>query len=218
MRRSFLLGLFVLLSAGLITSTAGAAIQDIAFDVDFYGLDTTYEQGVMDTGGIIVLQPCQYVNVDLWVRGIPAVPEPSGGIVGFGAAFGVLPNPPEINFEITDYEIVPPFSDFFVQSKIIPEGVYAEGLLSPGSFQNGDLYLASFVMHCTKPSIDELWVWDYSSAGNNWILGDGTVLDDLILPRPMVTLQQVVPIPGALWLLGSGLIGLVGIRRRLGRS
>lgn len=29
---------------------------------------------------------------------------------------------------------------------------------------------------------------------------------------------NVVPIPGALWLLGSGLIGMVGIRRKLGKS
>jgi hypothetical protein len=29
---------------------------------------------------------------------------------------------------------------------------------------------------------------------------------------------NVVPIPGAIWLLGSGLIGMVGIRRKLGKS
>jgi hypothetical protein len=29
---------------------------------------------------------------------------------------------------------------------------------------------------------------------------------------------SAVPIPGALWLLGSGLIGIVGIRRKLGKS
>lgn len=44
--------------------------------------------------------------------------------------------------------------------------------------------------------------------------------DSLAITTPSATdgSVNVVPIPGAIWLLGSGLIGMVGIRRKLGKS
>jgi hypothetical protein len=55
---------------------------------------------------------------------------------------------------------------------------------------------------------------DIATAGDDWsfVLEPGTdrysVLD---LDRAEIS---AVPLPGALWLLGSGMLGLVGLRRR----
>jgi hypothetical protein len=45
-----------------------------------------------------------------------------------------------------------------------------------------------------------------------------TSLDSSVLFKTGEIEISEVPIPGALWLLGSGLIGMVGIRRKLGKS
>ena len=57
-----------------------------------------------------------------------------------------------------------------------------------------------------------VWFSDYSPSGNkninfgidNFKLGDNNSLDG-----------APVPIPGTVWLVGSGLLGLLGIRRKI---
>ena len=39
--------------------------------------------------------------------------------------------------------------------------------------------------------------------------GAGVGLDDLVFCHP-----EPVPVPAAVWLLGSGLVGLIGLRRK----
>jgi hypothetical protein len=65
-----------------------------------------------------------------------------------------------------------------------------------------------------------------SSGSGSWVLGEGTELSpgsnlwditfaDLSGPElNMVVDIQAVPVPAAVWLFGSGLIGLVGLARR----
>jgi len=50
--------------------------------------------------------------------------------------------------------------------------------------------------------------------GPDWI-SSGTTARTISMPLYAISaVQTVVPIPGAVWLLGSGLIGIVGIRRK----
>ena len=200
--------IFALLMALGISSVASA--NSVTFDIDFYG-HGDLQKGVMDTGDTITLMPCETVSVDLWAKNVPSL-----GVGGFGFGFGVLPGS-EINFEITDYTIASPFSDFFGTSKIFPGGVAIEALLSPGTLEDGDFLMASLELHCIAPSIDDLYIYDYWDDSSQWVLKnvDGTtVLDNTILPQYLATVNQV-PIPGAVWLLGCGLVGLGWLRRKM---
>ena len=52
---------------------------------------------------------------------------------------------------------------------------------------------------------DAAWIWQYTfniAAGQNVVIGKSMLL------------ETVVPVPAAVWLFGSGLLGLVGIARR----
>ena len=80
-----------------------------------------------------------------------------------------------------------------------------------------------------QPPYDDSW-FKYSSAnlGESWSRGDsdlgitvgdggtiGLLFDQISNPGyPETPVSSSVPIPGAVWLLGSGLVGLVGLRRK----
>ena len=48
----------------------------------------------------------------------------------------------------------------------------------------------------------------------DWLYDNGTVELDVIYQGATITVTNPVPVPGAVWLLGSGLLGLVGVVRR----
>jgi len=52
-----------------------------------------------------------------------------------------------------------------------------------------------------------LEIMDYSSPTADWFTG--------YLDFPATTTSSAVPVPGAVWLFGSGLIGLAGLRRKM---
>ena len=71
---------------------------------------------------------------------------------------------------------------------------------------------------------EEHWLGDYFSGDNAWLLPTGNVLtitagalggnyDDFEFTNLNMT-YAAVPLPAAFWLLGSGLVGLLGFRRK----
>lgn len=64
---------------------------------------------------------------------------------------------------------------------------------------------------------DELKYYSVSSVGNKWFLQNFYGQNDWYIGEVMALDQapaSAVPLPAAVWLLGSGLLGLVGVRRR----
>ncbi len=91
------------------------------------------------------------------------------------------------------------FNDAGHQTKIIRDGSNATSTfyLPIGEGTNSTLYDFEGFRNDTPP-----WSWSntYTEVGKGSVLG-------------MFAVFTPVPIPGAVWLLGSGLIGLVGVRR-----
>jgi len=186
-------------------STAASAAPTLSFNIDFYGGDTTYLQGDFDLGETIILQPGDSVKVDI----LFSVTEEAVVGGGFDLAF----NPS--NLAASSLMLTAPFLDFGL-SEITSGHVRAQGGVWPaGNFlgPGENIGIASFTFECLGASLDELWLYDFDTVTSEWVTETGACLDGQIDGIYLASISNV-PIPGAVWLLGSGLIGLVGLRRR----
>ena len=77
--------------------------------------------------------------------------------------------------------------------------------------------LASITFMCEAPGTSDLWVLDPDPSFDDFGLSNGAILDDQLTGQVIGSVNQV-PIPGAVWLLGSGILGLIGLRRKGGES
>jgi len=185
-------------------STAAAAAPVLTFDIDFE------RDGVMDTGSTYNLMMGDTVDVDL-LFSITEEGVPGGGWdLRFDssnlAASGLVIAMPFVNMGGSG---ISPGHVLF-DAVVFPPGTF----LGPGT----EILMASFTLECTGISFDELWLYDPNPGSVQWVTSSGLVLDDVIWPGgDPIYLGAInnVPIPGAVWLLGSGLIGLIGIRRRM---
>ena len=61
------------------------------------------------------------------------------------------------------------------------------------------------------PSLNGYYVANFALGLDNWAYGQGATLNGELAPSEF---GAPVPIPAAVWLLGSGVVGLVALRRR----
>jgi hypothetical protein len=204
MKKILVLMLTMLMAIGF--SSAASAAMSIEFD--FYGGTTSYAQGVYDTGGVIDLLPkTDWVLVDIVAAGVP---------LGNGVAvFSWVASFNSAAMEASDLQS--DFPGFATASEIDNAAgtVKLEKLFAPPNPgdkpPDGDVILGTFRLDCTKASIGDLLTIAALNNVNN-LLADGTNFSNMY-DDVDVTVNQV-PIPAAAWLLGSGLLGLVAIRRK----
>ena len=111
---------------------------------------------------------------------------------------------------------------FITQPDPDAANVPAQGL-GGGTFgtppQGDEILLVTLTLECLGAGDVDFELLDHfpTGAGSAFVLADNSSLDaDMTFQG--LTVNQV-PIPGAIWLLGSALVGLVGIRsRRMRRS
>lgn len=87
-----------------------------------------------------------------------------------------------------------------------------------GVLHSGEIYRASPMMLPNDP-YDSNGTWSEMYQDGGWMAAIGgdwheTSFDGTTLQVTFSGTGSVVPIPGAIWLLGSGLVGLVGFRRK----
>ncbi|MCJ7603870.1 MAG: PEP-CTERM sorting domain-containing protein [Desulfobulbaceae bacterium] len=205
MKKVSLAMLIVVMVFGFSTAAKAALLT---FDIDFYGGDTTLAQGVLDTGTTIDIGVGDTVMVDL----LFSITEVSLWKAGWDVQFPA-DNLIASNLILDGWIPYPGDPQGITPGHVRFRGQTSEMMgIGPGE----NLLLATFELIGTKVSDNEIWLYDYNPDGPDWAAGindGGGILDDLVVPTHLANVN-VVPVPGALWLLGSGLAGLVALRRR----
>jgi hypothetical protein len=208
--------LFVLfLAVGITVMGSGSALAALEFNLDF-GQDGTYEN-------YYEMKPSEEVFIDIYLSGLPSgVPNPQG-IKGLGS-MGIV-----IDYDVAAVEITPgtKFGMELMTGKVeldTPGQVKMSGadfvaiLLGRDGHYGDDILVGTLEFHCIAALGEtQLVLYDLDRGGafDDWVLFDGTVLDGELSEGIVLGTINQVPVPPALLLLGSGLVGLLGLRRRM---
>ncbi len=182
---------------------AGPASGALTFQLDF-GQDGSLETEWK-------LFPTEGVLIDLYVSNAP---EPGLQSMGFDFVY----DPAAIRVEAGTGSETAIGTNWFIPGPVeTSPGVLQMTGGRIGGLVGDNIKLATIDLSCLAPTgITELFLFDSDRGGtyDDFVLVDGTLLDgDLAGGIKLGEINQV-PIPGAIWILGSGLVALVGLRRR----
>lgn len=201
----------LVLATALCLCSAGMAMGAIipTFDIDFYGGDSGLTEGVFDTNTNLDLAAGESVSVNILMSGIPETDRLDG--FGFRLSYGSGLEVSNIDLNAENWaDISEPYTDTDIGCLGI------EGLSQFSAELNGDnIFMFSFDLTATS-NLDP-WVLQLLDLDDrdNTSTARLEVLDHH-LPVDLATInaRDQVPVPAAVWLLGSGLTSLVAIRRR----
>jgi hypothetical protein len=188
----------VLMALLIVAGTAGMAAAALTFDVDFW-TSAADKLGPGDLGKTIILAPGQSINVDIYF---------STDLQLIGASWDLKFSPSALVSVIGTTPAGSPWLAALDLFELSPGSVkYQTGIFPPSVVTGNNLFFGSVLFQCTGVGDVDLTLANY--------LGFLTAADIVNFdPVKLGTLNQV-PIPGAVWLLGAGLAGLVGIRRKM---
>jgi hypothetical protein len=198
MKKLAVLMLTMLLAFGFGTAASAA----MSIEIDFYEGTTGLKQGDWDTGDTIELFPkTGWVMVDIVAADVPV----DDGVAIFSWILNFNPS----LIAVSELEAGDNFGFVFLEDVDNKLGtVKLEG--STTSPEGGDNIMGTFRIDCIGGGLDELLIAQLND--NNNLLAGGTDFSKLY-DGVFANVNQV-PIPAAAWLLGSGLLGLVAIRRK----
>jgi hypothetical protein len=181
-----------------------SAEPTLSFEIDFE------QDGVFETGGAYYMQPGQTVMVDIYF----SVTEE--GVIGGGFDLA-WDDPGQLSAGALMF-IFPPFVDTGL-SEIIPGHVKVEAFAFPPGTVIGpgeNFKFITFALTCTELGLSALTLFDFNAETAQWVTSPGGItLDEQLAGGIFLANVNNVPIPGTVLLLGSGLLGLLGIRRRM---
>lgn len=196
--RSVLLAIAVTLSVfGIGVSPSHAALTTLTLGLEIDGVDVTggaYDLAVGDTVAV----------------GIFASESESGlYTAGFDLSF-------DNSQLLVKNFVIPKEWDQFRDNGVSPGHVrFDAGWNAPIEDVTPDTktLLATFNLTSIGEGNSDLIMADLDAIAPNWLAGDGHTLLDAQLDPPVVLagVNSAVPVPGAIWLLGTGLMGLLAL-------
>jgi hypothetical protein len=204
MKRYASVVLAILLVAGMGTTNIAGAYT-LAFQADFWAtgnpVNNYSKGGPGDLGGTFILFPGEKINVDIFFSTDLALVAASWDLKYSPAALATVngTSAPSSPWVLPLFE-PSAFPDSSGSQKF-------QAAVFPGSTVSGDnIFFGSVLFECKGVGDVNLVLANY--------LGFLTAIDTIdIGNNPIGTIQQT-PIPGAVWLLGTGLLGLVGLSRK----
>lgn len=189
----------VLITLGLFTVPVGALTVFVDLDGDkLYDSQGTFVPGDIFTASI-------YADVD----------NAHGGLVGFGVSMTFDEPPISVNAvpsQLSNILVDPQWN--FLPTKSVGVGVLTAAGSSFMSFVGPSVHLFDATFVAMADGISVLTMTDENPNFADFAGLDGFDYDASGELNFLSTEIKVVPVPAAVWLFGSGLIGLVGVARR----
>jgi len=155
----------------------------------------------------ITVDPCQEFTLELWIDGVPTG---HGGLPTWLVDIQIDP--------LVEYVEHAPLTYPYSVTKIDPYSAQEPAIAFYGwdiSWEppDGSFQLASITFHCLAPGITHIIPMEhFGLAAGDFVMGDDYLLDNELTFQGVKVTQT--PIPTTLLLLGSGIIGVIGLRRK----
>ena len=166
------------------------------------------DSSILTSDGYIEVPVCTTFEVELYFEGLNDNLTLNNGLVAMGVsvdwdplvslegfAKGAWPN-----MALTDK--TPDYVDIYADVPVNVDPIFTDHIIG------------TFMLHCIGEGWTDLMPRGTLDAPYNFALSDFNYLDHSILFEG-VRIHQVVPIPGAIFLFGSSVLGLFGIRRKI---
>jgi len=186
-----------------------------------YSVDITPAYGDQDTSDIVA-SPGDQVMYQLWFN-----PDPEGTLVHTAFVWRLDYDEDELEFDLdhsTTYRIGEPYEWWMAPLKEDPAGFVTAGAttFSPGTTLYEPFLMADLAFTVINPIDDDQSDLAIVQTQHDGFYINGQTQDDFVNFVEIAANHHQsdgadvapVPIPAAVWLLGSGLLGLIGIRRK----
>lgn len=138
------------------------------------------------------------------------------GIIAFDSPDAIL-QPTGSAVDLTFWTAPQQGSGTATSNSVIMAGIFTPPPLAPGNLTTFPLRLGSLTYEATGTGTSTITLLGRDALLNDFVAQDGFVFDALIDFQGATIVVQPVPLPGSGFLLGGGILGLLGLSRKRNR-